>query len=192
MSTLYENGLFVEAIPSLFEKLSNNLSEYNKKHNTKFKPINKLVTSEEGKEYVFYVLRRDGQSSSIYAPNGRHFFRSVPNRPKEKLKLTSSKISTILREEEWCDFKFDLVIDAQGAELEVLKGFGGYLKNIEKMHIEVTRDVPIYKGGVLFPELHKWLYNNNFKIDSSLLQDGEVSMSKIPWHGNVMYYKNKT
>jgi len=187
--TSYEKGLFIEAIPNVFEKLKHNLNICNKKHNTSFVALNKLVSDDE-KEYIFNILRRDGQSSSIFEP-GKKFFRSVSRRPKARLSLTSEKISTILEEHGWTNLTFDLILDVQGAELKALKGFGDYLSNAKKIETEITKDKETYKGGVLFAELHDFLIKNNFRISEKYLNNEELNMDKIPWHGNVRYYNKK-
>ena len=187
--TSYKRGLFIEAIPNVFEKLKCNLNACNEKHNTNFIALNKLVSDDE-KEYTFNILRRDGQSSSIFEP-GKQFFRSVPRRPRARLTLVSEKISTILEEQGWSELKFDVVLDVQGAELKALKGFGNYLSNVRKIETEVTKDRETYKGGVLFAELHDFLTQNNFMIAEDKLANGQVDMNKIPWHGNVRYYNKK-
>lgn len=185
--TSYNKGLFIEAIPNVFDKLKRNLQECNKKYNTDFKALNKLVSDNE-KEYTFNILRRDGQSSSIFDP-GKHFFRSVSRRPRGKLKLTAERVCTILEEEGWADLEFDLIIDVQGAELKALKGFGKYLSNARKITTEITKNKETYKGGVLFAELHSYLLENNFQLEKGRLLKNEVDLDRIPWHGNISYYK---
>ena len=94
-------------------------------------------------------------------------------------------IENILKEHKWENKKYDCIIDTQGAELEVLKGFSmNSLNNIENLTVEAS-SIEVYKGGVQFNELNNFLTNNGFK-----------SISKPPTgksfqaHIDVKYIKN--
>jgi FkbM family methyltransferase len=155
----YNNGLFIEAIPSVYEKLKVNLINAKKLYNTNYVPINKLVTSENDKEYTFNVFNNSGASSSIYEPNIDTWqWDSI--RVEEQIKLISTTIQDVLKEYNWENIKYDLVIDVQGAELEVLKGFT-YFDNINSLRIEISTE-EFYKGGILFNELNYYLVSNKF------------------------------
>ena len=160
----YNNGLFIEAIPYTFERLKKNLIK-SKKYNTNYIPLNHLVTSEANKEYIFNIFNNDEGSSSIYEPNQNEWQWSHV-KIKEQIKLKSSTIVSILKEQNWENKKYDVVLDVQGAELEVLKGFGPNLLNINSIRVEIsTRE--FYKGGVLFEELNSFFINNNFKLNDN-------------------------
>ena len=162
----YNNGLFIEAIDYTYERLKNNLSK-TIPYNTNYIAINSLVTSEKNKEYIFNIFCNNEYSSSIYEPNmDKWIWPDV--QVKETKKIFSTTIEDILQEYNWNDLEYDVVLDTQGAELEVLKGFGkNNLKNINNLKIEVSTET-FYNGGVLFNELHAFLINNNFILNSQL------------------------
>jgi len=84
---------------------------------------------------------------------------------------------TLVERKGWNLEDFDLlVIDVQGAELEVLKGFDGQFQGVKKLEIEVST-AEFYKGGVLFEDLNTYLERQGFRADGS-----------APKHGNLSYY----
>jgi FkbM family methyltransferase len=155
----YKNGLFVEAIPATFERLKLNLLQ----PNTNYKAINSLVTSEPGKTYKFNVFSNMEASSSIYEPNETEWMWNHIH-VTHQIDLVSTTVANLLSEEGWEDKRYDLVLDVQGAELEVLKGFGkSNLANIDMVVVEVSTK-QFYKGGVLFDELNAFFIQNGFKL----------------------------
>jgi FkbM family methyltransferase len=174
----YNNGLFIEAIPYTYDRLKINL-ENTKNYNTNYIPINCLVTSEEGKEYNFKIFNNNEGSSSIFEPNPE-FWKWSDVKVKDEIKITSTTVEKILKDYKWENLNYDLMLDVQGAELEVLKGFGeNNLKNIQDITVEVSTK-SFYKGGVLFDDLNKFLNANKFRLVSSLSSDHcDVKFSKI-------------
>ena len=75
-----------------------------------------------------------------------------------------------------------LVMDVQGYELEVLKGFGNYIKSVEYIFTEVNRDY-LYEDNVLINELDEFLKKNGFiRIWTSW------RTADMPW-GDAFYIK---
>ena len=69
-----------------------------------------------------------------------------------------------MKDQKWEDMKYDLVLDVQGAELDVLKGFSASsFKNIDQITTEVSTK-EFYKNGVLFDDLNTFIVNLGFKI----------------------------
>jgi FkbM family methyltransferase len=176
----YQNGLFIEAIPSVFNQLEKNLQYINTKYNTNYKAINCLVCDEIGKEFTFHIFSNNGGSSSIYTANN-----SVWQWPSitevGTLQLTSTTIEAVLKEQNWENTKYDLILDVQGAELVVLKGFSeSNLKNIEKITTEISTE-PFYNGGVLFNDLNNFITNCGFKLDVPAPESNhcDISYSRI-------------
>ena len=175
---IYNRGLFIEAIPDVYQRLKINLDKFSKKYNTNYKGINNLVTSNN-EEYTFNVFSNKGASSSIYEPSNLALKEWKVN-VVEKIKLQSVTIEQILAREGWNDLKYDVVLDVQGSELEVMKGFGkDNIKNINQIEVEASKKC-YYKGGVLFDELNIFFIKNNFKLVSSKIKD----------HGDILYIKN--
>lgn len=165
----YDRGIFIEPIPQIYEVLKLHLENTNRYHNTKFIAHKALVTSEDDKEYDFNVFSNYGASSSIYEPNEENWeWKDV--KPIGKMKLRSTKLSTLLDSINWSEYDFDAVIDVQGAELEVLKGAGIYLKHIRNLTIEYSKK-EYYRGGVLFDELDKFLTDKGFERVSDVVEN---------------------
>ena len=75
-----------------------------------------------------------------------------------------------------------LVLDVQGFELEVLKGFSHKLKNVKFVFAEVNRD-QLYEDNVLVRDLDKYLKNYEFiRIWTSWRP------ADMPW-GDAFYIK---
>ncbi len=175
---LYNRGLFIEAIPEVYQRLQINLDKFSQKYHTNYKGINNLVTSNN-EEYTFNVFSNQGASSSIYEPSNLAL-KEWKVKVVEKIKLQSVTIEQILARESWNDLKYDVVLDVQGSELEVMKGFGkDNIKNINKIEVEASKKC-YYQGGVLFEELNNFFLKNNFKLVSNKIKD----------HGDILYIKN--
>jgi len=94
----YQNGLFIEAIPAVFEQLKNNLSVANSNFKTNYKAINCLVTDEPDKEYSFNIFSNNGASSSIYEANPAVWKWPQVNKV-DTIKLKSTTIILIIKEQ---------------------------------------------------------------------------------------------
>jgi len=160
----YRNGIFIEAIPDVFKKLEYKLNEANMKCGVNYKAVNALVTSMKDQEYQFNVFSNGGASSSIFKPNSDkwvwpHVYQV------DTIKLISTTVEHIINEESWNYENYDVVLDVQGAELEVLKGFGKHLQQVKKITTEISTE-KFYENGVLFSELHDFLVNSGFQIEA--------------------------
>ena len=177
----YDKAIFVEAIPDVYEKLAKNIYVHNEKHGTDFRAVNALLTSEVGTKHTFNVFNNSGASSSIYTANPE-IWRFEGIHKESEIELVSTTASALLQDNYpfFHDasglLEFDLTIDAQGAELEVLKGFGDFLKHVNELIIEVSQQ-EIYQGGVTFEDLNRFLVERDFVLLSE----------QVPWHGDVKY-----
>ena len=139
-----------------------------------------MITSKSNQEYDFYITNNEGVSSSIYKPT-KLIKTSHGFKVKEVITLKSTSISDVLNTENWNNVKFDLVVDVQGAELEVLKGFKKqHFNNIRHLQIEQSSK-RFYEGGVLFDELNAYL------VDKGFVLQGE----KHGGHGDVYYINTR-
>lgn len=64
-----------------------------------------------------------------------------------------------------------LVVDVEGMELEVLKGFGKYLKEMDLLSIECSEQ-PIYEGGVSARDVIDFL--TDFQQDSPITEHDDI------------------
>jgi len=170
---------WIEANPDIYSDLKKNISEYKNQ-----KAINALVTDKENKIYSFNISNNFfGVSSSIF--DFGEFHKGKKSLWKgdffmvKKMKLKSKTLKTIYAENKFFTHNLDLlVLDIQGAELLALKGMGKLLDNFKFVWVEVSQ-VPIYKKGVLLPELTSFLNRNGFHLVSKT----------IPLSGDVLFVK---
>lgn len=163
----YKSGLFIEAVPTTYERLKTILDNINKKYNTNYIAINALVSNEAGKEYTFNIFNNDEKSSSIFESNSDVWLWNDVE-IKEKIPLISTTIENILQEYNWESVRYDVILDVQGAELLVLQGFGqNNFKNINTLTTEISKK-EYYKGGVLFDTLNDFLISKNMTLTKEL------------------------
>ena len=172
-ANIYQNGIFIEALPEVFIQLQKNLTDANETYKTNYIAMNCLISDKSEQEYIFNIFSNGGASSSIYECNPSQWkWGSVVKVGETKLKSTT--IETILyslKEHNWDTLRYDLVLDVQGAELDVLKGFNiNSFKNIDKITTEIsTRE--FYKNGVLFNDLNSFITNIGFKLIAPPVSD---------------------
>jgi len=66
-----------------------------------------------------------------------------------------------------------LVIDVQGMELQVLKGFGECLRQIAFINVECSRE-PLYEGEASAAEVEQFLDEQGFDRDSPIVRHDDV------------------
>jgi len=166
----YDYGYFIEPIPETYNILEKNLKDCNQNNRTNYIPLNNLITNIDNKVYEFNIYGElhkkrgtkygnNGASSSIFEKNDKYFWGNCDN--KTKIKLKSIRINTLYNQIPNFEKIKTLIIDVQGAELEVLKSFDDKIYNFQYIKTEVSL-IPHYKNGVLFPELNKFLNENGF------------------------------
>jgi FkbM family methyltransferase len=172
-----ENGfkqiLWIEADPDVFKDLQQYLSQFN---TAQHKAVNALITASSNEQRKFYRYSNEGASSSLYLPTSifRDVFREVEE-TGECLDLTSISLDDLVTQ---LDIRPNaLVIDVQGAELEVLSGGSKALQSTQIIDIEVSKQ-EIYEGGALFHDLENLLKSLGF-----------LRLTFAPWHGDVVYIK---
>ena len=195
-TSIYKNGIFIEAIPNVYEQLKGHLNYANNTYNTNYIAVNQLLADKIGEEYQFNIFSNNGASSSIFEPNIDKWRELHPEwndvDKTHEITLISSTIENIIKKYGWENRTYDVVLDVQGAELVVLKGFGkDNIKNIDKLHVEISQE-KFYDGGVLFPELNDFIISNGFKIISNPIYDHcDVTYVKNDNH-DINYFKNSS
>lgn len=181
----YRDAYFIEAIPGIAEHLEKRLNDTNAQHGTNYKALCKLITNEENKEYTFHITSNNCCSSSIYEPKENWDWPWV--KKVQETTLTSTRMASILKEIGWTNKKFDVVIDVQGAELEVLKSFDEYLDNIECIQVEASAQ-EFYKGQSLVTDVHNFMYKNKFVLIDEFANNIR-SVQKVK-QGDLIYARN--
>jgi FkbM family methyltransferase len=161
----YQNAIFIEALPKIYDVMMEKLKNMNKKYNTNYTGCNRLVSDVEGKTYKFNVFSNQGASSSIYEANPQEWA-WADVKQVETILLTSTTIENVIKAYGWEDKKYDVILDVQGAELDVLKGFGeANFQNVLSLQTEISTK-PYYNGGVLFDTLNDYLQSKGFLLTS--------------------------
>jgi len=121
------------------------------------------------------------KSSSLLEPQNKNNPRWLQFNEKIKVKtitlhsfLTKNKINEV-------DF---IHMDVQGAELKVLVGAKGFIKNIKAIWLEVS-DKEIYKGQPLRADVEVFMKDNGFYLIKSKMQDS----SGDQFYLNNRYFK---
>ena len=157
---------FVEAVPSLYDKACASTAPYPMQ-----RVFNACCTDRNGDEVTFNVSSNRGMSSSIY-PLGRHGELSPGITYVESFTTTTTRLDTLL-DPHYKPDQFNLaVIDTQGADLVVLKGFGKFLDHVDAAYIEIS-DVPLYEGGATFDQIYQYLKERGFVCAYVKLTDSD-------------------
>ncbi len=163
--------IFIEADPRIFQQLQRNLS--NKHEQVAYN----YLLGNENKKARFFRASNDSQSSSLLPFSSEKSFGNV--QMLSSIELDMVRIDQVFRPGHLD--KYDhWVIDVQGAELLVLEGAGDLLSKCKTLFIECsTRE--FYKGGVLWPELSKFLQTKGFKY---FVTPGNLE------HLNILFFRN--
>ena len=173
----FNDGLFVEAYSKYYEHLCKNLAICNDRFKVNYKPALSLLSDVEEKVNFNLI----GGASSMFKVQDRAYKKRLEkHRDGDPVHLVSETTERFLRRHGWAEKKVHLVLDVQGAELKVLKGFGDLIGNVQSLRVEVsTRS--FYRGQVLWPELNRWLLSRGF-----VLKDPS---QPVPEHGDMEYIR---
>lgn len=171
-----EPVLWFEAIPILVERARVHLTQYPNQeiHDA-------LLWSESGQQKVFNLASNDLGSSSVF-----NFHLHSASYPEVKMSDSLSLVTTTLDVEVSRSSKMSqgmsyLVLDVQGAELEVLKGAINTLQQFQVIMSEVsTRE--LYKGAPVYSDLVEWLCDHGFTLIAEDIND------QVGW-GDALFMK---
>jgi FkbM family methyltransferase len=140
----------------LFEPIKSNVDElYKKTKSIKNIEIFPIALGNKNTQTKIYISgNNDGQSSSLLQPELH--LELQPN-----ITFKQEALIDLKRFEDLNLTVNFLIIDAQGYELEVLKGFGKKLENVDYIFTEVNRDY-LYKNNVLIKDLDTFLIKKSF------------------------------
>lgn len=140
----------------------------NSKHCDRIHLIEKAVHSFDG-ECTFYPTNKDktitswqdgnpGASSLFIATNKYPYETYV----QDTITVPCARLDTVFRENQ-IERPQLVWMDLQGAEKIAFESMGDYLKEVKFIYLEITHK-EMYKGQVLFPEMHHYLVANGFRI----------------------------
>jgi FkbM family methyltransferase len=172
----FTSQIWVEGNPSFYHQM---ISKFGKDENTKI--FNELIFDEE--KEVDFGLANNGASSSIL-PLKEHK-KYYPNIKYDGFLHKKCKRLDSLLDENNIDIKNynGLVMDVQGVELNVLKSFEKYIKEMDFIQSEVNIE-ELYEGCCLIDDFDNYLINFGFKrVLTKLWDNGAVG-----W-GDALYVK---
>ena len=141
----------------LFEPLQEAHVELEKKikNKSKYELFKFALGNEPETKKMFYSNENKGQSSSFLKPE-------LHKKIQPKIEFDNNLTIKIEKFDNLnIDFVDFLILDVQGFELEVLKGFSNKLNNVKFIFSEINRDL-LYEENVLFRDLDKYLMNFGF------------------------------
>ncbi len=167
-----KNMVFIEAIPEIFEQLKNNVARYGAI------AINACVSDVDDQEVEFNVASNEAQSSSLFEFD-QHTMEHPTVTFVDKIKLTTKRMDTILKENNIDITQYDMVAcDLQGAELLAMKSFGDLLTNFKIAYLEVN-ERPMYKGIPLIGEVDEYMAKYGFEV-------AETNMLNFGWGDQLL------
>lgn len=194
------NILLLEPNPDKYSIITSRIKEVEKMSDSNiiFYPL--AAGSKNGKSTLTSFSGRSSGLASILKPKFDHIQATFGRDPLElacngggvdtpsfEYTIYISTLNKIISKH--LDFKYiDLiVIDTQGFELEVLKGFSNYLKNTKSIDLEVTRnnEAGFYENNPSESECSSFLKNYGFEPDFSI-----SSFWGDAQHGRLLY-RNK-
>lgn len=159
-STDFEPVLWVEAQPFIFGQAQNLLKDYEKQQ-----IVNTALWSVSDVELTFYIAGDEGSSSSLLEP---HLISASHPQvfTREKYKITTKSLDDLLAGQKLANNYKILVLDVQGAEIEVLRGAEKTLKNVDTIVSEIST-LELYKGNARIKDLIEFLDSEGFTFAAS-------------------------
>lgn len=169
-----KNVIWVEANPSVFERLHHNTARYpgNFAYNT-------LISDKDGEQAEFNITN-NGESSSMLKLE-RHLQHHPHIHVVGSLNLPTKTFDTLVKENGIDASKYDFLnMDIQGAELMALKGMQCTLNHIDMIYTEVNSG-EVYSGCAKIGEIDEFLLEKGF-------ERVETKMTEYEW-GDALYIK---
>ena len=167
--------LWVEANPSAYEILLENIRQYPSQSATRA-----LLGAENDTHVNFNLASNRGASSSIYVPNPEF---EHPFNVANTISLEMSRLDSIISEKVISQFPH-WVVDVQGAELPVLSGAGSFIRYCNSMVVE-AKNKSYYSGGTSYPELREFLRREGFTPLWEIDENGEDNIFFLRIEGRL-------
>lgn len=152
----FNKFVFIEANPDIIESLRKNVGE---------EPIilNELISDVDEKEYTFNISNH-GQASSLLQFEKHTEYYPELSKVVKQIQLKSITLDSLVTRESinTKDYNF-LMMDVQGAELLVLRGFEQHIDDINYIYTELNFD-EMYTGCVLERNLSEYLSSRGFTL----------------------------
>lgn len=152
-----ENVIWVEAIPSVFDKLKQHISKYPKQV-----AIEACLSNIDGEKVEFNISNNQSQSSSLLGL-GKHLTIHPEVHYVDKIKCITTTLDSLLKKSNVDYSMIDFLnLDLQGAELMALQGATNFLKQIKAINTEVNKQ-STYIDCALIEDLDYFLLQNDFE-----------------------------
>lgn len=168
--TLLFNNLILNPIIYAFECNPDTLAICRKtvKNYNNIHLIEKAVSDIDGKIKFFQIDRNKTTTSwKDGNPGASSLFRASGKYPIEKYVQNETEVKSITLYTFMTSYNIKSIdmlwMDAQGAELLVLKGLKKNISNVKLIHLE-TEFFEIYKEQPLFKDIKKWLNTHGFLL----------------------------
>ena len=139
----------VEANPQVFEQMSKPVAD-----ERGYTIFNECLCDVDGAEMKFYLA---GHGSSLHrgpAQWGKN----------ESITVKTKTLATMMDENELDPTEYDFLnIDAEGSELDILKGYERYLENVNVIDLETSID-DRHLSGCSHNAIVEWLGQRGFKL----------------------------
>ena len=154
INNMWGNGqcYWVEVLPSRIEELRAFFAD-KPEHSV----IQALAWGTSNVRMKLKVTNHTASSSVFELGEHANFYKDI--HVVETMEVTSSRLDELLKETDFFDF---LVLDVQGAELEVLIGLGDLINNVNWIFLEISKR-KLYLGGVLENEIDSYLGMKGFR-----------------------------
>lgn len=149
------NVFWVEAIPSVYAKLLENIALF--KNQMAF---NACLSNVNGQEIVFNVSNNESQSSSMLEL-GTHLVIHPEVHYIDQITMKTIRADKLLEGHDFTNINF-LNVDLQGAEHLAIEGMGDLIKNIDYALLEVNQK-ETYKGCMLIDDLDYFMMQRGFE-----------------------------
>ncbi len=147
--------LFVEANPSVFERLQANIAVY-----PNVEAVNCAIADRNG-TVDLHVTSFDQSSSILQLKHHQEIYPHITE--THQITVQSKTLDTLLQEQELNPSEFNILnIDIQGAELLALQGATNWLKSVELINTEVNYE-ELYEGCALIDQLDEFLGRHGFQ-----------------------------
>lgn len=160
-----KQGLFIEALPTVYTKLKRNLI------GTPYSAMEACISDKDYDTVEFNVANNGGQSSSLLEFGQPHLTAHPEVKMTHRIQMKTIRLETMLDN---LELEFDFInFDLQGAELMALKSMGKYIKSVECAYLEINKR-STYQGCSLLPEVTEFM-----------ARYGLVMVEQSPWIGDT-------
>lgn len=141
--------------------------------------VNALLFAEHGRELTLHGFSNEGQSNSVFHATETFAKRWPGLRETGQDETAISTTLDRVADSYALDGADLLVLDLQGAELEVLKGGRRTLAKAKAVICEVSK-IPLYNGGALYPD-----------VLAAFAAEGFIDLHRPHTSGDVLFLRKE-